>query len=100
MHPKHPLFARILEINIPKLIQKPLKLGECNGKGDPDEHIQLVNDRLNYYSADEAFKFKLLALTLVGSARLWSNNLPDDCIESWMDFCIQLTAYSTTQKTQ
>lgn len=31
-------------------MHKPHKLREYEGKGDPDEHIQLVNDRIYYYS--------------------------------------------------
>lgn len=42
--PKHPLYARILERKISKSMQKPLKFREYNGKGNPDEHMQLVND--------------------------------------------------------
>lgn len=29
-------------------MEKPPKLGVYNGKGDPDEHVILVSDRLNY----------------------------------------------------
>lgn len=46
-------------------MEKPQKLGEYYGKGYPDEDVKLVNKRLNYFSGDEAFKFKLFALTLV-----------------------------------
>lgn len=51
-------------------MQKPPKLEEYNGKGNPDEHVKLVNYRFNYYSADDASKCKMLALTLVGLSRL------------------------------
>lgn len=77
MQPKHPLCSRILESKILKLMPKPPKLEEYNEKEDPYEHVQLVNERDNYYSADEASKCKLLELTLVRLARLWFNGLPD-----------------------
>lgn len=67
-------------------MEKPPKLGEYDGKGDIDEHVQLVNDQLNYFSADEASKCKLFALTLVGSNMIWFNDLSDDYIVSWTDF--------------
>lgn len=53
---KHPLCSRILESKIPKSMQKPTKLGEYDGKGDPDEYAKLVNDRINYYSVDDTSK--------------------------------------------
>lgn len=46
-------------------MQKPTKLGEYDGKGDLDEYVKLVNDRINYYSVDDTSKWKLLELTLV-----------------------------------
>lgn len=61
-------------------MDKPLKLCEYDGKGDHDEHVQLVDDRLNYFSTDEASKCKLFTLTLVGLARMWFNGLPDESI--------------------
>lgn len=38
-----------------KSMEKPLKLGKYNKNGDSDEHVQLVNDWVNYFSVDEAF---------------------------------------------
>lgn len=76
----------ILESKIPKFMEKPPKLGEYDGKGDPDEHFQLINEQLNYFNADEAYKCKMFALTLVRPARLWFNGLPDMSIKSWNDF--------------
>lgn len=74
-------------------MQKPHELEEYNGKGDPDKHVQLVNDRFNYYCIYDAFKFNLLVLTLVGPTMLWFNGLPNCCIELWKDTCDRLTAY-------
>lgn len=49
------------------------KLGEYDEKGYPGVYVQIVNDRLNYFYADEASKCKLFALTLVSLAMLWFN---------------------------
>lgn len=53
---KHPLFACILDSQIPKSLEKPLRLKEYDGKGDPDEHLQLVDENLNHFDADEVSK--------------------------------------------
>lgn len=37
-------------------MEKPPKLGEYDGKGGRDEHVQQVNDRMNYSNANEASK--------------------------------------------
>lgn len=73
-------------------------LGEYDGKRDLDEHMQLANDRLNYFSADEASKGKLFALTLVGPTRIWCNGLPNGSIGSWTDFSKWFSAHFTSQK--
>lgn len=56
MHPKYPLAIRNLESKILKSIEKPSKLGEYDEKGDPYEHVHLVNNRMNYISIDDASK--------------------------------------------
>lgn len=81
-------------------MQKPPKLEEYNGKGDPDEHVELVNDRPNYYSADDTSRCKLLTLTLVRLTRLWFNSPLDNCIKSWANFCDCLITHFTTRKMQ
>lgn len=53
---KHPICINILESNIPKYKEKSPKLSEYNGKGDPDVHVQLINERLNYLNIDESSK--------------------------------------------
>lgn len=63
---KHPLCTNILKIKVLKYVEKPPKLGEYDGKEDTDEHMQLVNDQVNYFNTDEASKCKLFALALVG----------------------------------
>lgn len=74
-------------------MEKPLKLGEYYGKGYPDEDVKLVNKRPNYFSGDEAFKFKLFALNLVEQDILGFNGIPDENINSWTDFYEQLITH-------
>lgn len=40
-------------------MEKPPKMGNYDGKGDPDKHMQLVNNRLSYFSVDGVSKCKL-----------------------------------------
>lgn len=58
-----------------------MKLKEYDEKGDPDEHIQHVNDHLNYLYANKATKCKLFTLTSTGSAQLWFKVLPNMSID-------------------
>lgn len=81
-------------------MHKPHKLGEYNGKGDHDEHVQLVNDRIKYNNTNNASKFKLSTLTLMRPTRLWFNGIADSWIESWTKFYNWFTANFTTQKRQ
>lgn len=58
------MFARILDIRIPKSLVKPIKVQIYNETGDPNEHVEHVEDRLEYYHAKKDEKAKLFALTL------------------------------------
>lgn len=62
-------------------MDKPPKLCEYDKMGDLDYHIQLVNNRMNYFSVDEASKYKISVLTLVGLDRICFNGIPDRSIE-------------------
>lgn len=73
-------------------MEKQSKLGEYDGNGNLDEHVQLVNDRLNYFSEDHISKCKLFALTLILPIMLWFNDLPYGSITSWTDFCERFSA--------
>lgn len=64
------------------MLEKPPNMSEYYGKGDLNEHIQLVNDCLNYFRADEAYKCELFALTLIRSSKIWFNALLDGSTES------------------
>lgn len=90
---KHQLCTRISEIKVPKSMGKSPKLGEYDGKGDPYKQVQLVNDRINYFSIDEASKCKLFALTLVHPTMLWFIGPSDE--EHWMvDWFIWMVFYA------
>lgn len=68
------------------------------GREIPDEYVQLVNNQLNNFHANETFKFKLFALTLIVSARLWFNPFLNRSIDSWIDLCGNITAHFKTRK--
>ncbi|XP_058758357.1 uncharacterized protein LOC131631583 [Vicia villosa] len=61
-------------------MEKPPKMGKYDGKGDPDEYMKLIKDRLNDLSADETSNSKLFALTLIGMTRKWFSGLPNGSI--------------------
>lgn len=95
---KHPLCA--LESKIPQSMENPSKLSEYDGKENPYVLVQLINERLNYFNTDEASKCKLFALTLIRSARLWFNSLPDENIQSLTDFSKRFFEHFTFEKRQ
>lgn len=51
-------------------MEKPPKLREYDGKGDLNKHIQLFNDRINYFSVNKAYKSKLFLLPMVGPSTM------------------------------
>lgn len=57
-------------------MEKLPKLAHYDGKLDLNNHVQVVNDHLNYFSDKKESKCKLFVLTLVDLARLWLNGLP------------------------
>lgn len=61
------------------MVKKP-NLSEYDGKGDPDEHMQVVNERVNYFKANSVSQCNLLAMTLIVSARLCIIGLLDGSI--------------------
>lgn len=65
-------------------------------KRDPNEHVLLVNERLNYFHSDVASKCKLFALTLIGFTKLWFNDLLDESIKSWTNVCKSFITHFTT----
>lgn len=95
---KVPITHKNLESNILKYMEKSPKLSDYDGKGDPDEHVQLVNDRMSYFSIDNAPKCKLFMLTQVDLTLLWFNGLPDRSIDSWAEFRVRFSAYFVARK--
>lgn len=83
MQKKIPLYARTLDSRIPKSLDKPLKLWSYKGTGYPDEHVEHLDDQLDYYHTDRDSKWKLFVLTLTEYALTWYKSLPDGNI----DFC-------------
>lgn len=79
-------------------MEKPPKLSEYNGKGDPNKHVQLINERLNYFNADKASKWKNFVLNLFESYKLWSNAFPNLSIKSWVNLSERLSAHFAAQK--
>lgn len=45
-----------MESKIPKSTENPPKVNDYDEKGDLDEHMQPVNDRLSFFSADDVTK--------------------------------------------
>lgn len=62
---KHQLHVRILDNKISNSMDTPPKLGEYGKKWDPNEYEKLVNDRLSYFSANDASKRKMFVLSLI-----------------------------------
>lgn len=71
-----------MESKILKSMEKSLKLSDYDRKGDPNEHMKLMDDRLSCFSTDDTSKCKLFMPTLVGSILLWFNVLVYRCIYS------------------
>ncbi|MCI71062.1 hypothetical protein A2U01_0092325, partial [Trifolium medium] len=67
-HPgRTPFTLRILEIRIPRTLEKPPKLETYGGTTDPDEHQEHIDTVLDYYQAHGATKCRLFVLTLKGA---------------------------------
>lgn len=87
---KHPFSTRILDSWVSNS-----KLHSYDRKGDSDEHMQHVDDRLDYYHVNEALKCNLFTLTLTGSTMICFKSLPNKSIYSWTKLCKNFIARST-----
>ncbi|GAU39244.1 hypothetical protein TSUD_396900 [Trifolium subterraneum] len=65
-----PLSRRIMDIPLPRGLEKPPTLDKYNGTTDPDEHVQST----------------------------WWRNLPPGSIDSWEELCRMFTAHFTTSR--
>ncbi|GAU21364.1 hypothetical protein TSUD_189510 [Trifolium subterraneum] len=91
-----PLSRRIMDIPLPRGLEKSLTLDKYDRTTDPDEHIQSVETALDYRNLRASIKCKLFPLSLIRGASTWRRNLPPGLIDSWEEFCRMFTAHFTT----
>ncbi|GAU48076.1 hypothetical protein TSUD_81360 [Trifolium subterraneum] len=93
-----PLSRRIMDIPLPRGLEKPPTLDKYDGTTDPDEHIQSVETALDYRNLRGSIKCKLFPLSLVRGASTWWRNLPPGSIDSWEELRRTFTAHFTTSR--
>lgn len=97
---RNPMFTSILERGIPRPLEKPRKIQSYDGIRDLDEHLEYVDNQLDYYHTDIVSKCKLFSLTLIGLTMAWYKILLDESIDSLRDLCKAFTAHFTACKCQ
>ncbi|GAU40250.1 hypothetical protein TSUD_219610 [Trifolium subterraneum] len=65
---KGPLSRQIMDLELPRALQKPPKLGKYDGLTDPDIHIQNIDAILNYQAVRGGIKCRIFPTTLVEGA--------------------------------
>ncbi|GAU40562.1 hypothetical protein TSUD_35790 [Trifolium subterraneum] len=93
-----PLLRRIMDIPLPRELEKPPTLDKYDGTTDPDEHVLIVETALDYRNLRGSIKCKLFPLSLVRGASTWWRNLPPGSIDSWDELCRTFTAHFTTSR--
>ncbi|GAU26121.1 hypothetical protein TSUD_225840 [Trifolium subterraneum] len=93
-----PLSRRIMDIPLPRGLEKPPTLDKYDGTTDPDEHVQSVETALDYRNLRGSIKCKLFPLSLTRGASTWWRNLPPGSIDSWEELCRIFTAHFTTSR--
>ncbi|GAU39237.1 hypothetical protein TSUD_396840 [Trifolium subterraneum] len=93
-----PLSRRIMDIPLPRGLEKPPTLDKYDGTTDPDEHVQSVETALDYRNLRGSIKCKLFPLSLIRGASTWWRNLPPGSIDSWEELCRMFTAHFTTSR--
>ncbi|GAU34804.1 hypothetical protein TSUD_394300, partial [Trifolium subterraneum] len=93
-----PLSRRIMDISLPRGLEKPPTLDKYDGTTDPDEHVQSVETALDYRNLRGSIKCKLFPLSLTRGASTWWRNLPPGSIDSWEELCRMFTAHFTTSR--
>ncbi|GAU50258.1 hypothetical protein TSUD_409040 [Trifolium subterraneum] len=93
-----PLSRRIMDIPLPRGLEKPSTLDKYDGTTDPDEHVQSVETALDYRNLRGSIKCKLFPLSLVRGASTWWRNLPPGSIDSWEELCRMFTVHFTTSR--
>ncbi|GAU51947.1 hypothetical protein TSUD_417300 [Trifolium subterraneum] len=92
------LSRRIMDIPLPRGLEKPPTLDKYDGTTDPDEHVQSVETALDYRNLRGSIKCKLFPLSLTRGASTWWRNLPPGSIDSWEELCRMFTAHFTTSR--
>ncbi|GAU38515.1 hypothetical protein TSUD_396320 [Trifolium subterraneum] len=93
-----PLSRIIMDIPLPRGLEKPPTLDKYDGTTDPDEHVLSVETALDYRNLRGSIKCKLFPLSLVRGASTWWRNLPPGSIDSWEELCRMFTAHFTTSR--
>ncbi|GAU52019.1 hypothetical protein TSUD_418360, partial [Trifolium subterraneum] len=95
---KGPLSRQIMDLELPRALQKPPQLGKYDGLTDPDIHIQNIDAILNYQAVRGGIKCRIFPTTLVEGAMAWYRSLPQGSITSWKDLCKQFTSHFTASR--
>ncbi|GAU34620.1 hypothetical protein TSUD_394110 [Trifolium subterraneum] len=95
---KSPLSRQIMDLELPRALQKPPQLGKYDGLTDPDIHIQNIDAILNYQAVRGGIKCRIFPTTLVEGAMAWYRSLPQGSITSWNDLCKQFTSHFTASR--
>ncbi|GAU34822.1 hypothetical protein TSUD_394480 [Trifolium subterraneum] len=93
-----PLSRRIMDIPLPRGLEKPPTLDKYDGTTNPDEHIQSVETALDYKNLRGSIKCKLFPLFLIRGTSTWWRNLPPGSIDSWEEPCRMFMAHFTTSR--
>lgn len=92
--------ARILDSIILKSLEIFPKIQSYNGVTDPDEHVDHVDNRIDYSYANGVMKCKIFVLTLTVSVMTWFKSLQDGSIYFWFDLREAFNNDFTTRKMQ
>ncbi|GAU10578.1 hypothetical protein TSUD_419570, partial [Trifolium subterraneum] len=95
---KGPLSRQIMDLELPRALQKPPQLGKYDGLTDLDIHIQNIDAFLNYQAVKGGIKCRIFPTTLVEGATAWYKSLPQGSITSWKDLCKQFTSHFTASR--
>ncbi|GAU46380.1 hypothetical protein TSUD_280790 [Trifolium subterraneum] len=95
---KGPLSRQIMDLELPRALQKPPQLGKYDGLTDPDTHVQNIDVILNYQAVKGGIKCRIFPATLVEGVMAWYRSLPQGSITSWKDLCKQFTSHFTASR--
>lgn len=79
---KNPPIVLILDEKTLKSLEKLVQLQSYSVNLDLDKHVEHMDDRLDYYHANQDVKCKLFALTLTESTKALFKSLPMESIDS------------------